>query len=122
VALGGCTCAPSPPPFTPPSAAPALSFLDPQGPVAAAQRGLLLVVVLPVLVLAPIFAWRYRYNGSSPYTPRRSFSRPFEFAIWGIPIVIVTVLATWLWHSTKALDPYAPLSPARSSMWVEVVG
>ena len=42
-----------------------LTFLDPQGPVAAAQRwhlfkvvGLLMIVVLPVLLLTPVIAWR----------------------------------------------------------------
>ena len=107
-----------------------LSFLDPQGPIAAAQRThlidvvlLMMIVVLPVLVLTPVFAWRYRYrNASSPYTPHWSFSWPLEIAIWGIPIGIVVVLAVWLWVGTQALDPYAPLSSAKPPLRVEVVG
>lgn len=129
VGLGGCSRSPAPPPFSSSAHAPGLTFLDPQGPIAAAQRThlievvlLLLIVVLPVLVLTPIFAWRYRYNGSSPYTPRWSFWWPLEFVVWGIPIAIVAVLAVWLWQSTKALDPYAPLSSAHPPLRVEVVG
>ncbi|MEO8713839.1 MAG: cytochrome ubiquinol oxidase subunit II [Acetobacteraceae bacterium] len=127
--LGGCSRAISPPPgFA--STTTFLSFLDPQGPVAAAQRAylihvtwLLLIVVLPVLVLTPIVAWRYRLNGSARYTPRWSFYRPLEFVVWGVPIAIVIVLGVWLHQKTKELDPYAPLaSSAGPPLRVEVVG
>ena len=107
-----------------------LTFLDPQGPIAAAQRThligivlLVLVVVLPVLVLTPLFAWRYRYrNTSAPYTPKWSFSRPLEFVIWGVPFAIVAVLAVWLWQSTHALDPYSPISSDKQPLRVQVIG
>ena len=116
--LGGC------------SSSSHLTFLDPQGPIAAAQRThlidvvlLMMIVVMPVLVLTPFFAWRYRYrNASSPYTPHWSFSWPLEIAIWGIPVGIVVVLAVWLWTGALALDPYAPLSSGKPPMRVEVVG
>ncbi|MEJ2377896.1 MAG: cytochrome ubiquinol oxidase subunit II [Pseudolabrys sp.] len=107
-----------------------LSFLDPQGPVASAQRGyliafclLLTIVVLPVLVLTPLIAWRYRYrNRSAPYRPRWSFSWPLEIVVWGVPFAIVVVLAVWLWRGTHALDPYAPIASARPPLQVNVVG
>ncbi len=112
------------------SSSPHGTFLDPQGPIAAAQRThfidavlLMMIVVLPVLVLTPFFAWRYRYrNASSPYRPDWSFSWPLEIAIWGIPFAIVGVLAVWLWMSTHALDPYASLSRGKPPLGVEVVG
>jgi cytochrome o ubiquinol oxidase subunit II len=107
-----------------------LSFLDPQGPVAAAQRAhlidvvlLLLIVVVPVLVLTPIVVWRYRLNGSARYTPAWSFYMPLEFVVWGVPIAIVVVLAVWLWENTEKLDPYKPLASAASPpLRVEVIG
>jgi cytochrome o ubiquinol oxidase subunit II len=128
--LGGCTRVASPPPFKLASATPVLSFLDPQGPVAAAQRAhlidvvlLLLIVVVPVLVLTPIVVWRYRLNGSARYTPAWSFFLPLEFVIWGVPIAIVVVLAVWLWENTEKLDPYKPLaSAADPPLRVKVVG
>lgn len=129
-ALGGCQRTPTPPPFRAASSTPFLSFLDPQGPIAAAQRAhlihvalLLLIVVLPVLVLTPIVAWRYRLNGSASYKPRWSFYGPLEFLVWGIPVAIVIVLGVWLHQNTKELDPYAPLtSAAGPALQVEVVG
>lgn len=110
-------------------AAAGLSFLDPQGPVAVAQRAHLLkmtaitlVVVLPVLVLVPLLAWRYRYkNKRAPYTPDWEYSGPLELAMWGVPVIIVVLLATQLWRNTIALDPYAPVAPGRPVL-VQVVG
>jgi cytochrome o ubiquinol oxidase subunit 2 len=59
-----------------------ISFLNPQGPIAAAQRwhfvlvsALVMLVVLPVLVLTPLVAWRYRRrNQKARYTPKWDFS------------------------------------------------
>lgn len=118
ILLGGC------------SSSSHFTFLDPQGPIAAAQRShlinvvlLVMIVVLPILVLTPLFAWRYRYrNAASTYTPEWSFSWPLEFVIWGIPFGIVIVLAVLLWRGTEALDPYAPLSSSQPPLQVQVVG
>ena len=108
---------------------PQVSFLYPQGPIAAAQQEhifvvmlLLCIVVVPVLIVTPIFAWRYRYsNASSRYTPRWSFSWPLEIAIWGVPLAIVTALAVWLAQDTAGLDPYRPLSSGEP-LRVQVIG
>jgi cytochrome o ubiquinol oxidase subunit II len=130
-ALSGCSHAVSLPPFSSSAGgAVHLSFLNPQGPVAAAQRfhfirvfALTMVVVLPVLVLTPLFAWRYRYrNTSAPYQPLWSFSWPLEFVVWGIPFAIVIALAVWLWESAEALDPYSPLPSTQPPLRVQVVG
>lgn len=107
-----------------------LSFLNPEGPVAAAQRqhfleiiALVTIVVLPVLILTPLIAWRYRRtNEASRYTPKWSFSRPLEFVLWGVPITIVAVLAVLLWRDTQALDPYSPLQADKPPLHVQVVG
>lgn len=106
------------------------SFLDPQGPVATAQfwhlmkvMGLLMIVVLPVLVLTPAIAWRYRRrNARSSYDPKWSYSRPVEFLIWGVPICVVGVMAFFLWKSTHALDPYEPVQASGPPLRVQVVG
>ncbi len=107
---------------------PHITFLDPQGPVAAQQRthfliilGLMMVVVLPVLVLTPWLAWRYRYGKHNDYEPRWSFSWGWEIALWGIPTVIAAILAVFLWRNTTTLDPYEPLSLPGEPLRVQAI-
>lgn len=103
-ACGGCDVVPG-------------SLLDPRGPVALAQNRHLIaivlwlsIVVVPVAVMTPVIAWRYRQgNPSSAYRPDWDFSWPLEIVCWGVPIVIVSVLSVRLWTQTIALDPYRPL-------------
>ncbi|HEY8229057.1 MAG TPA: hypothetical protein VIG31_01255 [Rhodanobacteraceae bacterium] len=79
-----------------------MSFLDPQGPVADAQRwyfywvlGIVgVLVAAPIFVLTPLIFWYYRYgNQSARYTPKWDYYRPLEFAVWGGPILIVAILS-----------------------------
>ena len=95
-------------------------FLSPAGPVASTTRHEFLVVCLvmlfvvgPVLLLAPLFAWHYRLsNTSSAYRPQWSFNWPLEGLIWIPPSLIVVGLAVFLWRDTHRLDPYKPLPGA----------
>lgn len=90
------------------------SFLEPMGPVAEEQAvhllrviAITMIVILPVLIGVPLILWRYRLNsGKSKYTPEWEYSGKLELVLWGVPIVIVIVLASWLWYSTDKLDPY----------------
>jgi cytochrome o ubiquinol oxidase subunit 2 len=92
-------------------------FLSPAGPVAAATRHeflfvcvVMLFVIGPVLLLAPLFAWHYRLsNTRSAYRPEWAFSWPLEGLIWVPPSLIVVGLAVFLWRDTHRLDPYKPL-------------
>jgi cytochrome o ubiquinol oxidase subunit 2 len=64
--------------------------LDTKGPIALAERnllfaafGVMLIVVVPVLVMAFLFAWRYRAsNTKARYAPDWSYSRGVEALIW----------------------------------------
>ena len=92
-------------------------FLAPAGPIATATRHEFLIVCLvmlfvigPVLLLAPLFAWHYRLaNTSSAYRPQWGFYWPLEGLIWIPPSLIVVGLAVFLWRYTHLLDPYKPL-------------
>lgn len=105
------------------------SFLQAQGPVSAAQQallfkvlGLMLIVVLPVLVLTPLFAWRYRRRRGGAYQPKWEFSWPLELLIWGVPLAVVAVLAWNLWRETVQLDPYRPVTSTHAALDVQVIG
>src|SRR5258708_38134981 len=67
--------------------------LDPQGPVATAERlilfnatAIMLVVVGPVIALTLTFAWWYRAsNRRAVYWPDWSYSGHIELVVWSIP-------------------------------------
>lgn len=110
-----------------------LSFLDPQGPYTAAERTHFLEVVavlgifvaLPIFVLTPWLAWRYRYGARSPrYTPKWRDSLPLAIMTWAGPIVIVIALGYLVWSSAHLLDPYKPIASNTntSALHVQVIG
>ena len=108
-----------------------LSFLDPQGPVADAQRwhfywvlGIMAVLVAgPIFILTPFWAWRYRYGAKKPrYTPKWKYSRVLEGMAWSGPIVIVAVLAFFVWRDSHRLDPYKPIASDQPALRVQVIG
>ena len=92
--------------------------LDPSGDVAAQQRdlvlqstGLMLLVIVPVIALALVFAWRYRAsNRTARYEPDWDHSTQLELVIWAIPLLIIICLGALTWVSTHLLDPYRSLT------------
>lgn len=101
-ALGGCK----------------FDVLAPSGHVAAAQRdllvistGLMLLIIVPVMVLTVLFAWKYRAgNAKADYRPNWDHSTKLELVIWAAPLLIIICLGALTWVGTHLLDPYRPLS------------
>ena len=70
-----------------------LDLLNSKGSVGIAERNLIatstwamLIVVIPVIAMTLLFAWRYRAsNKSAEYRPTWSHSTGIEIAIWTIP-------------------------------------
>lgn len=109
-----------------PCAASAAGFLEPAGPVAAAQlshfgtiSALMLIVIVPMFIALPLVLLRYRRGGKGTYRPDWEFNWGLELLIWGIPVALVAALGTALWNHTLKNDPYRPLGP--SPLVVEVV-
>lgn len=107
------------------------SFMDPQGPVALAQKEhliratlLIMAAVIPVLLLVPIIVLRYRRrkNSTAAYRPKWDFAPALETAMWGVPILIVVILSFYLWKATHRLDPYAATVGEDPAVKVQVVG
>ena len=107
------------------------SFMDPQGPIAAVQKthllratALILIAVIPVLVLVPLMALRYRRRkaSSAAYRPDWDFSGGLEVMMWGVPVVIVAILSVYLWKATHRLDPYTAPFGEEPALRVQVVG
>jgi cytochrome o ubiquinol oxidase subunit 2 len=100
-ALGGCNAV----------------VLHPAGDVARQQRdlllmstGLMLLIILPVMALTVLFAWRYRAsNRAARYEPEWHHSMQLELVIWAAPLLIVMCLGALTWMGTHLLDPFRPI-------------
>jgi cytochrome o ubiquinol oxidase subunit 2 len=95
-----------------------LVVLNPAGDVARRQAdlvlmatGLMLLIILPVMALTVLFAWRYRAaNRQAQYEPEWSHSTGLELVIWSAPLVIIICLGALTWAGTHLLDPYRALA------------
>ncbi len=105
------------------------ALLFPKGDIGIQERslilialGIMLAVVIPVIILTLVFAWRYRAsNTKATYAPKWSHSNGIEVVIWTIPCLIVFFLAVMIWQTTHKLDPYQPLASKVPPVRVEVV-
>jgi cytochrome o ubiquinol oxidase subunit II len=103
--------------------------LDPQGPIASAERLLLinstaimLVVVIPVIVATLAFAWWYRAsNTRATRSLDESYEGRVEFVVWSIPALTVILLGGVIWIGSHQLDPRAPLPGKSDPLRVDVV-
>ncbi|MFZ6638658.1 ubiquinol oxidase subunit II [Undibacterium sp. TC4M20W] len=92
--------------------------MNPSGDIAAQQSHLIwvstllmLLIIVPVIFLTILFAWRYRKNNTSAkYEPDWDHSTQLELVIWGAPLLIIIALGLITWISTHTLDPYRKLS------------
>ncbi len=103
--------------------------LDPHGPVASAERlillnatAIMLVVVVPVIVLTLAFAWWYRAsNTRAAYAPDWSYSGHIELVVWSIPAMVVLLLAGVAWNGSHLLDPARKLASEVKPIRIQVV-
>ncbi len=103
--------------------------MDPQGPIASAQRLLLfnstaimLVVVVPVVLATLGFAWWYRSSNaraSRSWDP--AYEGRMEFVVWSIPALVVILLSGVNWIGSHQLDPRAPVPADAKPLQVDVV-
>jgi cytochrome o ubiquinol oxidase subunit 2 len=92
-------------------------LMSPAGDVALQQRNLILtslllmlIIIVPVIALTLLFAWRYRAsNKDATYTPEWHHSTMLELLIWSAPLLIIIALGALTWVSTHKLDPYRAL-------------
>src|SRR5579871_4867899 len=97
------------------------AVFDPAGDIAREQRdiilfsvALMLLIIVPVIVLIVLFAWRYRQGRGGTYDPTFDHSTPLELAIWSAPLLIIIALGALTWSSTHLLDPFRPLSDSKA--------
>ena len=106
-----------------------LAILSPAGTIATQQRTLLItatlllsVIVVPVLALTFFIAWKYREgNTAAKYTPDWADNLTLETIWWGIPCIIIGILAVMTWTSSHQLDPFKPLNSSIKPITIQVI-
>lgn len=96
---------------------PSWDVLSASGPVGAAERNLLtistlmmLVVVLIVFAITAYVVWKFRAGRGATYSPEWEGSRLLEGVWWAVPMVLIAILSVMTWKSTHDLEPSRPLA------------
>jgi cytochrome o ubiquinol oxidase subunit 2 len=103
--------------------------LNPAGPIAAADRTILidsvlimLAIVLPTIALALGCAWWFRAgNTRARFMPNFVYSGQLELLVWGIPLLTIMLLGGVAWIGSHQLDPYKPIVSKTPALNVQVV-
>src|ERR1700757_3376148 len=111
--LGGCT----------------EGVLDPKGPIADADRqillhslGIMLAIVIPVvLATLGVAFWFRASNERARYRPNLSYSGRLEMLVWSIPAMTVFLVGGVAWVGSHDLDPGKPISSTVKPVNVQVV-
>ena len=104
-------------------------ILDPVGPVASAEKQILinstaimLAIVIPTMIATIAVAfWFRRGNAKATYRPDWEFSGAIELVVWAIPILTIALLGGITWIGSHDLDPGKPLTSKVKPLNVEVV-
>ena len=106
-----------------------IAVFNPAGIIAFKEQNLLifsfllmLIVVIPVMIMIIAFAYRYRAsNTKAKYSPNWSHSTILELIWWGIPTILIIILATITWKTTHDLDPYKPLEHSKKPIEIQAI-
>src|SRR5215468_2956519 len=103
--------------------------LDPKGPVAAAERlimlnstGIMLAIVIPTMLATLGIAWWFRAsNTRARYLPDFDYSGRLELLVWSIPLMTILLVGGVAWLSSYDLDPPKAIAPTEKPLRVQVV-
>ncbi|CAM3382909.1 ubiquinol oxidase subunit II [Marinicrinis lubricantis] len=105
-----------------------IMVMDPKGPIGESQKDLIIqtmilcgIILVPVLALAAYIVFRYRDkpNSKATYKPNWSHNNTLEAVWWGIPIVVIIILAVITVRGTYALEPSKPIESEKETLVIQ---
>ena len=102
--------------------------LDPKGPIAFAERqillnslGIMLAIVIPVILATLGVAYWFRAsNARARYRPEFSYSGRLEMLVWSIPAMTVFLVGGVAWVGSHDLSPRKPIASGVTPLRVQV--
>jgi cytochrome o ubiquinol oxidase subunit II len=106
-----------------------MNILDPQGPIAAADKTILidsiaimLAIVLPTIAAIFAFAfWFRKSNTRAFYWPDWEYSGRLELVVWSIPALTIILLGGVAWIGSHQLDPARPVAGTGPGVTIQVI-
>src|SRR6201992_102475 len=106
-----------------------MNILDPQGPIGAAEKTLLiasiaimLAIVIPTIVAIFAFAFYFRKSNTRAfYWPDWEYSGRLELVVWSIPALTIILLGGVAWIGSHDLDPARPVPGTGIPIRIQVV-
>jgi cytochrome o ubiquinol oxidase subunit II len=106
-----------------------MNILDPQGPIGAADKTILidslaimLAIVLPTIATIFGFAYWFRAsNSKARYLPHWAYSGRIELVVWSIPALTVILLGGVAWIGAHQLDPARAVEGSAKPLRIQVV-
>jgi cytochrome o ubiquinol oxidase subunit II len=106
-----------------------MNILDPQGPIGAAEKAILidsvaimLAIVLPTIVAIFGFAvWFRKSNTKATYLPHWAYSGRIELVVWSVPALTIILLGGVAWIGAHDLDPAKPIAGSQKPLRIQVV-
>jgi cytochrome o ubiquinol oxidase subunit II len=106
-----------------------MNILDPQGPIGAADKTILidsiaimLAIVVPTIVAIFAFAWYFRKSNTRAfYWPDWEYSGRLELVVWSIPALTIILLGGVAWIGAHQLDPARRVEGTGQGVTIEVV-
>jgi len=106
-----------------------MNILDPQGPIGAADKTILidslaimLAIVLPTIIA--VFGFAYWYRASNPkarYLPHWEYSGRIELVVWSIPTLTIILLGGVAWIGAHQLDPAKAVEGSGKPLTIQAV-
>src|ERR1700688_2610654 len=102
--------------------------LDPKGPIAAADRqillnslGIMLAIVIPVILATlGVAFWFRESNERARYRPNFTYSGRLEMLVWSIPAMTVFLVGGVAWVGSHDVSPRKPIASTVKPLRVQV--
>jgi cytochrome o ubiquinol oxidase subunit II len=106
-----------------------MNILDPQGPIGAAEKTILidsvaimLAIVLPTILAIFAFAFWFRAsNARAQFRPDWAYSGRIELVVWAVPALTVILLGGVAWIGAHELDPAKAIDGPSKPLRIQAV-